>query len=60
MANLDVNQWAGKKIIHEARLDSTNEAAKQGGDAGAAEYQMEQALFAALKQVAALFRGRVF
>lgn len=36
MANLDVNQWAGKKIIHEARLDSTNEAAKQGGDAGEA------------------------
>ena len=28
-------RWAGKEIIHEAWMDSTNEAAKRGGDAGA-------------------------
>ena len=35
MANQQMPRWAGKKLIHEAVMDSTNEAAKRDGTAGA-------------------------
>jgi len=35
MANMQMPRWAGKKLIHEAVMDSTNEAAKRDGAAGA-------------------------
>ena len=35
MANQKMPLWAGKTILHEAQMDSTNDAAKRAGDAGA-------------------------
>jgi BirA family biotin operon repressor/biotin-[acetyl-CoA-carboxylase] ligase len=37
MVNQDMPSWAGKIILHEKQMDSTNEAAKRAGNKGAAE-----------------------
>ncbi|MBQ7774822.1 MAG: biotin--[Lachnospiraceae bacterium] len=34
MVNDSMPHWAGKKLIYEKQMDSTNEAAKRGADAG--------------------------
>lgn len=35
MANKEMPLWAGKTILHEAQMDSTNEVAKRAGNEGA-------------------------
>ncbi len=36
MLNIHTCQWAGREIIHESQMDSTNEEAKRAGDMGTA------------------------